>query len=299
MQELDLLHTFLEVHRAGSITAAAARLGVSQPAVSERISRLEAELGAELLVRTARGVTPTAAGDVLAARIAEPVDRLRDAWAAPAPDEPAVVRIGAASDVTAARLIPALAPLTARGVRLAFSLGLANDLLARLADGELDVVVSSVRTPMRGIRYRGLVDEEFVLVGAPLIARTVDASRLAVDPATALQHLPLVAYDPELSIVRRYWRSQFGHRPGNRIAMTVPDLRGVLAAVIAGVGVSALPRYLVQPAIDAGAVAVLHRPDEAPLNTLHLAIRAAEAPSAATAHVIDALIERAREWDVF
>ena len=44
---------------------------------------------------------------------------------------------------------------------------------------------------------------------------------------------------------------------------------------------------------------VLHRPDEAPLNTLHLAIRAVEAPSPATAHVIDALIDRAREWDVF
>ncbi|MBD3943774.1 LysR family transcriptional regulator [Microbacterium sp. NEAU-LLC] len=299
MQELDLLHTFLEVHRAGSLTAAASRLGVSQPAVSERIARLEAELGDELLVRTARGVTPTAAGDALAARIGEPVDRLREVWAAPAASAPATVRIGAASDVTAARLVPALAPLTVQGVRIAFTLGLAHDLLARLADAELDVVVSSVRAPMRGIRYRGLVDEEFVLVGAPSIARTVDAARLAADPAAALQHLPLVAYDAELSIVRRYWRSQFGHRPANPVAMTVPDLRGVLSAVIAGVGVSALPRYLAQPAVDAGAVVVLHRLDEAPINTLHLAIRAAEAPSPAAGRVIEVLVERAREWDVF
>ncbi|MFD4957589.1 LysR family transcriptional regulator [Microbacterium sp. NPDC058389] len=299
MQELDLLHTYLEVHRAGSITAAAGRLGVSQPAVSERIARLEAELGAELLVRTARGVTPTAAGDALAARIGEPVDRLRDVWAAPAAAEPETVRVGAASDVAAARLVAALAPLTAHGVRVEFALGLAHDLLASLADAELDVVVSSVRTPMRGIRYRGLVDEEFVLVGAPSMAGTVDAARLAADPAAALQHLPLIAYDAELSIVRRYWRSQFGHRPANRVAMTVPDLRGVLAAVVAGAGVSALPRYLAQPAIDAGAVVVVHRPDEAPINTLHLAIRAAEAPSPATGRVIDALVDRAQEWDVF
>jgi len=299
MQELDLLHTFLEVQRAGSITAAAARLGVSQPAVSERIARLEAELDAELLVRTARGVTPTAAGDALAARIAEPVDRLRDVWASPAEPEPETVRVGAASDVAAARLIPALAPLTAHGVRVAFTLGLAPALLALLADAELDVVVSSVRTPMRGIRYRGLVDEEFVLVGAPSIGRGIDAARLAADPAAALQHLPLIAYDVDLSIVRRYWRSQFGHRPANPVAMTVPDLRGVLAAVVAGAGVSALPRYLAQPAIDAGAVVVLHRPDEAPINTLHLAIRGAEPPSPATARVIDALVQRAEEWDVF
>ncbi|GAA5210189.1 LysR family transcriptional regulator [Microbacterium kyungheense] len=299
MQELDLLHTFLEVHRAGSITAAAARLGVSQPAVSERIARLESELGVALLVRSARGVTPTEAGDALAARVSEPVDRLRDVWAAPVavPAEP--VRIGGASDVTAARIIPALAPLAQADVRIVFTLGLAHDLLRLLVAGELDVVVSSVRAPMRGIRYRGLVDEEFVLVGAPAAARSIDPVRFAADPAAALQHLSLVAYDADLSIVRRYWRSRFGHRPSNPVSMVVPDLRGVLAAVVAGAGISALPRYLAQPAVDAGAVVVLHRPEEATINTLHLAIRTGEPPSSGAARVIDALVDRAREWDVF
>ena len=312
MQELDLLRTFLEVHRAGSITAAAARLGVSQPSVSERITRLEAELGTPLFVRSARGAAPTAEADRLAARIADPVDRLRAVWTQPTPAVPETVRIGGASDVIATRVIPALAPLTTQGVRLEFELGLAADLLARLGaggpdgeglDGEgldgdgLDVVVSSVRTPMRGIRYRGLVDEEFVLVGAPSLARTIDRERLAHDAAAALLHLPLVAYDPDLSIVRRYWRSQFGHRPANPIAVIVPDLRGILAAVVAGAGVSALPRYLTDPAIGTGSVEVLHRPDEAPINTLHLAIKDGRPPGAATARVIDALVEAARGWD--
>ena len=299
MQELDLLHTFVEVHRAGSITAAAARLGISQPSVSERIARLEGELGTPLFTRSVRGVTPTPAGDALAVRVAAPVDLLRAVWTAPAPVPVETVRVGGASDVVALRVVPALAPLTSSGVRVEFSLGLAHDLLARLADGGLDVVVSSVRTSMRGIRYRGLVDEEFVLVGAPSLARTIDRARLAADPASALQHLPLVAYDADLSIVRRYWRSQFGHRPANAVAVTVPDLRAVLAAVVAAAGISALPRYLAEPAIGAGTVEVLHRADEAPINTLHLAIRAGETPTPATTRVIDVLVERAREWDVF
>lgn len=309
MQELDLLRTFLEVHRAGSITAAAARLGVSQPSVSERITRLEAELGTPLFVRSARGAAPTDEADRLAARIADPVDRLRSVWTQPTPAVPETVRIGGASDVVATRVIPALSPLTTQGVRLEFELGLAPDLLARLGagglDGEgldgggLDVVVSSVRAPMRGIRYRGLVDEEFVLVGAPSLARTIDRERLAHDAAAALLHLPLVAYDADLSIVRRYWRSQFGHRPANPVAVIVPDLRGILAAVVAGAGVSALPRYLADPAIGTGSVEVLHRPDEAPINTLHLAIKAARPPGAATARVIDALVAAARGWDSF
>ena len=299
MQELDLLHTFLEVHRAGSITAAAARLGISQPSVSERIARLETELGTPLFTRSVRGVTPTAAGDALAARVSAPVDRLREVWTVPEDGPAETVRVGGASDVVAARVVPALAPLTGRGVRVEFTLGLAHDLLALLAGGGLDVVVSSVRTPFRGIRYRGLVDEEFVLVGAPSLAGTIDRHRLAADPADALRHLPLVVYDADLSIVRRYWRSQFGHRPANTVAMIVPDLRAVLAAVVAGAGISALPRYLAEPAIGAGTVELLHRSAEAPINTLHLAIRAGAPPGAASTRVIDALVERARDWDVF
>jgi DNA-binding transcriptional LysR family regulator len=299
VQELDLLHTFLEVHRAGSITAAAARLGLSQPSVSERLARLERELGAPLVIRSARGAVPTPEGDRLAARIAESVDRLRAVWQAPEATPARTVRIGGASDVVASRLIAALAPLSTEGIRLSFTLGLARGLLERLAEDELDLVVSSVRAPVRGIRYRGLVDEEFVLVGAPSHARTIDPARLVEDGAAALLHLPLVAYDTDLSIVRRYWRSQFGRRPANDIALIVPDLRGILAAVVAGVGISALPRYLADPAVGAGSVEVLHRPDEAPINTLHLAIRADAAPDVATSRVIDTLFESARHWDVF
>ena len=299
MQDLDLLHTFVEVHRAGSITAAATRLGLSQPAVSDRITRLEEDLGTALFTRSARGSVATSAGDALLLRVAAAVDRLRDVWTAPPSGAGARVRVGGASDVIAARVIPALAPLTSEGVALEFTLGLAPDLLTQLAGDALDIVVSSVRQPMKGIRYRGLVDEEFVLVGAPSLARTIDRGRLATDPATALQHLPLVAYDSDLSIVRRYWRSQFGHRPANGVALTVPDLRGVLTAVAAGAGISALPRYLADAAIVAGTVEVLHRPSEAPINTLHLAIAAGTAMTGATTKVVDVLVERARDWDVF
>ncbi|WP_137845364.1 LysR family transcriptional regulator [Microbacterium sp. 2FI] len=299
MQNLDLLHTFVEVHRAGSVTAAATRLGISQPAVSDRITRLEEDLGTALFTRTPRGSVATSAGDALLLRVAGSVDRLRDVWSAPPSGPGATVRVGGASDVVAARVIPALAPLTAESIQLEFTLGLAPDLLTQLTDGALDVVVSSVRKPLKGIRYRGLVDEEFVLVGAPSLARTIDRGRLATDPATALQHLPLVAYDADLSIVRRYWRSQFGDRPANPVALTVPDLRGVLAAVAAGAGISALPRYLADAAIGAGTVEVLHRPGEAPINTLHLAISADTRMTASTKRVIDTLAERARDWDVF
>lgn len=296
VRELDLLGTFLEVYRAGSITAGAARLGLSQPAVSERLARLEEQFGAALFTRSRAGVSPTSDGDRLAARIGEPVDRLRTVWDV-SPEPSGLVRVGGASDVVASRVIPALAPLVSRGVTVSFTLGLASDLLAGVRDGALDLAVSSVRTPMRGVSYRALVDEEFVLVGAPSLARTIDPKRIVDDPSGALAHLPLVAYDDDLSIVRRYWRSQFGRRPANTVQLIVGDLRGILAAVIAGAGISALPRYLADPAIATGSVELVHRTDDPPINTLYLAIPANAPPSAAMARVIDTLVEKAREWD--
>ncbi|GAA2434333.1 LysR family transcriptional regulator [Streptomyces macrosporus] len=300
MRDLDLLWTFLEVHREGSISAAAARRGLSQPAVSGRLARLEEQLGEALFTRSRRGVVPTERADALARRIGPHIDALRQALAAD--DDRAAyrgtVRLAGAADLMAARVLPALAPLTDRGLRLRITLGLAEDLLSELVDARVDLVVSAVRPRLRNVTATPLADEEFVLVGSPGHARTIDPDRLDRDPVRALAHLPLVAYAEELPIVRRYWRSEFGRRPPNTVAVTVPDLRAVLAAVVAGVGVSVLPRYLAEPAIAAGSVEVLHTAGVRPLNTLYLAVRTGGLADPSVALVHRHLLARAREWDV-
>jgi DNA-binding transcriptional LysR family regulator len=53
---LNRLTVFTAVVESGSLTAAASRLGVAKAAVSTHLKRLEAELGASLLVRTTRGM---------------------------------------------------------------------------------------------------------------------------------------------------------------------------------------------------------------------------------------------------
>ncbi|WP_185972382.1 LysR family transcriptional regulator [Georgenia yuyongxinii] len=63
--ELRHLRYFTAVAEAGSLTAAAAQLHMSQPPLSVAIAKLEAELGLSLLVRTPRGVEPTSAGRYL------------------------------------------------------------------------------------------------------------------------------------------------------------------------------------------------------------------------------------------
>ena len=63
--ELTPLRAFREVCRLGSISAAAEHLGYTQSAVSRQLAGLETQLGRSLVRRHARGVVPTAAGEVL------------------------------------------------------------------------------------------------------------------------------------------------------------------------------------------------------------------------------------------
>ena len=63
---LDLYRIFCAVVRTGNMSAAARELFISQPAVSMSIRQLEDRMGSPLLVRTAKGVYPTAEGNVFA-----------------------------------------------------------------------------------------------------------------------------------------------------------------------------------------------------------------------------------------
>lgn len=76
---LDTLVFFEAALRAGSFSAAASELYVSQAAVSKRIKQLENWLGAELFERGARSLTPTQAGAQLADPVAMALDYLQGA----------------------------------------------------------------------------------------------------------------------------------------------------------------------------------------------------------------------------
>lgn len=95
------LRTFAAVAEAGSFTAAARRLGVGQPAVSHAVARLESALGVEVMERSTRGLTLTAAGRLLYRRLGAAFAEIDDAVVA-------VQRIGA-NDVVSLSVSTSLA----------------------------------------------------------------------------------------------------------------------------------------------------------------------------------------------
>ena len=81
MVDVRRFRTFLEVARRGSLSAAAEALSFTQPSVSRQIATLEAEVGAQLLERAARGVRLTQAGELLLEHVEAVLGRLEAARA--------------------------------------------------------------------------------------------------------------------------------------------------------------------------------------------------------------------------
>ncbi|XXF77591.1 LysR family transcriptional regulator [Myxococcaceae bacterium GXIMD 01537] len=300
MADLDLLRSFLAIYRAGSISRATSTVHLTQPALSAHLQALEAKLGRTLFTRKARGVVPTPAGHELAQAAAAHVDALDvlvDALRAGSTALEGTLHVGGPAELLTARVLPALAPLMARGLSLQVRLDVVTPLLEALGADELDLVVASRKVGARGIEYQALYDEELLLVGAPIWAERLPRKVLeAPGGEAALTTAPLLAYADDLPLLRRFFREALGTRVRGSARAVVPDLRAVMALAEAGAGVSVLPRYLCEGALQRGSLVELLRPAQPVLNRIHLATRATRSRAPRIRAAVELLLRAAPTW---
>lgn len=186
MDPLDL-RCFEAVAATASFSAAARRVHLSPTALSDRVKRLEAHLGARLFERTSRRVALTPEGAralPLARDVLARLDQLPHALHAPSAPTPYTLTIGTRWELGLSWLVPSLTPLAhacpERTIHLATGDGPA--LLAQLARGELDAVVGSMRLGAARLRSVVLHPEPYVLVTRPdvRLRRVEDAARLTL-----------------------------------------------------------------------------------------------------------------------
>jgi LysR family transcriptional regulator, low CO2-responsive transcriptional regulator len=165
------LRSFLAVVRAGSVTAAAEELVVSQPSVSAAVSALTRELGVELTERVGRNVRPSPAGKVFASYAADVVGLLDQGARAAreAADRAATeLRIGAvttAGEHIAPQLMQAFAAHHP-DVTLSVDVGNRERVFERLRTHRLDIAIGG-RPPGDGIVGQRFLDNPIVVVTAP------------------------------------------------------------------------------------------------------------------------------------
>ena len=228
----ELLRTLVSVVDLRSFTKAAQSLGVTQPAVSAQVKRLQRLLGTDLLDKSAPGVSLTSAGELVvnyARRLLSINDQILDLSGPRAAAK--TVRIGATGDFTASAIALGLTCSRLRRPDLRFEVynGNIDVLLRDLREGEADLAIWVSSTgPTIDTRYYWT---------EPLV--WVHAASTRVDPSRPVS---LVSYGEECLFTRNAMAalSQAGREC--ELAFIGSSLLGLAAAVAAGFGVMALPR---------------------------------------------------------
>ncbi|MGZ5199565.1 MAG: LysR substrate-binding domain-containing protein [Telluria sp.] len=169
--DLNLLATLETLLVEQNVTRAAARLHLSQPAVSAQLSRLRDLFGDQLLIPAHRGMTLTAKGTELLAPLRLALDQVRATLLQHQRFDPAqaalTVSIACTDYLQAALLMPFVKELRQRapGVRIAVrNLDMAQ-LEAQMARGDVDLALMTPQSAPPRLRSRHLFDERYVLIG--------------------------------------------------------------------------------------------------------------------------------------
>jgi len=238
---LDQLATFGLVIETGSFSAAADRLGLSQPAVSLQIRQLERRLAVRLIERVGKLARATPAGAELLRHVPQieaAVENAIDALADHARGVTGRVRLG-----TGATACLYFLPAVLRQLREAFpalsvvvSTGNTGDCVRKVEDNSIDLALVTLPAAGRSLSVMPVCDDEFVAIGrtdlAPLKARVTPA-----DLAT----LPLVLFEPAANtrkLVDRWFAAE-GLQP--QPVMELGSVEAMKEMVAAGLGYGLVP----------------------------------------------------------
>ena len=242
----DKLRVFHAVAEAGSFTHAGDTLSLSQSAVSRQISALEEALQVPLFHRHARGLILTEQGEALNRTVREVFAKLAitEALLTESKEKPAgrlkiTTTVGFGSSWLAPRLQGFLEAYPDVSISL-----LLDDTELDLAMREADVAIRMHPPKQPDLVQRHLLTMQWNVVaapeylkkhGVPQRAEDLDAHRLVLFG----QHHPPVQ---EVN-----WLADTGRRPGSprRALLEVNSIHAVLLAIRSGIGIGALPDYVV------------------------------------------------------
>src|SRR6266478_5138006 len=291
---LDDLSAFMTVAREGSFTKAAAKLGVSQSALSYTIKELEARLKLRLLTRTTRSVSATAAGERLLRNVGPRIEEIEGELAALSDlrEKPSgTIRITATEYATDAVLLPKLAKLLREypdiKIEIVSDYGLADIVAQRFDAGVRDG--EQVAKDMIAVRIGP--DARMAVVGSASYFR--NRSELK-KPADLVEHNCINLRLPTHGGLYA-WEFEKGSRElkvrveGQLFFSTTTQM---LHAALAGLGLAYLPEGLVQPHISKGRLIRVLEDWCPPYPGYHLYYPSRRQPSAAFALLVEALRHR-------
>jgi DNA-binding transcriptional LysR family regulator len=252
----DKLRVFHAVAEAGSFTHAGDTLNLSQSAVSRQISALEESLAVPLFHRHARGLILTEQGEALNRTVRDVFAKLAmtEALLAESKEKPAGhLKVTTTHSFGVTWLAPRLSTFLGAHPDVTLSL-LLDDTDLDLAMREADVAIRMhpPRQPDLVQRHLGEIRSQIWAAPSYLQAHGMPATVEDLD-----NHKLILFGDRRPPVVDVNWLSEIGRKDGTprRGTLTVNSLQAMLVCIRAGIGIGAVPDYLVQD--HTGLVAVL------------------------------------------
>ncbi len=253
-EEMADLTAFVVVAEEQSFTRAAAKLGISQSALSQIVRRLETRLGLRLLARTTRSVAPTDAGQRLLQTLQPALEDLDASIAALSElrEKPAgTIRISSVEHATKAYLWPVLKALLPEypdlNVEIVNDYGL-TDIVSERYDAGVRLG-EQVAKDMIAVRIAP--DMPMALVGSPAYFK---ANPPLNDPQDLVRHRCINLRLPTSGGLRFWPFEKDGHelkvRTEGQLVFNAIDM--IVEGSLAGLGLSYQPKMIVQDHLDAG-----------------------------------------------
>jgi DNA-binding transcriptional LysR family regulator len=254
MDRLTEMQAFATVVDQGGFTDAARRMGISKSAVSKHVSSLEARLGARLLNRTTRRVSPTEIGLAYYDRARRVITDAGEADALVSAMQGAptgLLRVSVATDFGASHLGPVLEGFLRAHPGITVNMVLSNRYVELVSEG-FDMAVRVGDLADSSLRARKLAQTSRRLIAAPAYLQRWGRPQRIDD----LNAHKLLHYSREAS--GAVWRvtAPSGERRQVRTAgwLSVNDGQSLLNACVAGLGIAYLPSFLYAGAMARGLV---------------------------------------------
>lgn len=250
------LETLVVLARVGSFRETAQVLNATQAAISQRIANLEDDLGVELVDRSQRRLTLTAAGEQAVRQAQRILDLERELRASTRPEAPPAgrVRLGAIESVVRTWLSPLVRLLAERHpqIDLDITVDTARNLHEALRGRRLDLMVQNdpYAPAVGSTEHRVTPLCEFALhwIARPELAPQRGALTLA-----QLERVPLLTFS-RTSSPQAHVRSLFADRGAEPRICNFPSVESIIQLVREGYGIAAIPPVFVSDDLDSGAL---------------------------------------------
>jgi len=281
--EIAQLKTLIHVAELGSVSRAADRLGIGQPALSRQIRALERELGAPLFTRHGRGVALTELGRQLltpAGKILETIDGIRQLADEGQTSFVGKVRFGMTPTVAEIVTVPLARRIKRAHPRLTLCLtsGFSGHILDWLMRDLLDACISYEAEATGAVRTQPILVEKLLLVGSA--ARGLRMEQPV--PFSMLQHEAIILPSPLHGL--RTIIDECAARAAIRLSpcLEADSLTGMIDLVRDGFGSTILPLAPIYDRVAAGQLTVASLVDPEPSRRVVLTYPTDRPVSAAT-----------------